>query len=177
MSSCKLIHQTSGVDCNFKRPFNSVKDAMQWLNVKLVRNWSSEESLSFVFLCFFMCSVWAEGKGFWSLIFCSKISFNCIYFFQIPLLRETKCWHVSLCHPTVSSISSWIVDLDTVCSRSKMSLSVLYLADPHFKWLYRVITLALLQQIIKQPGLLVFPRATEKYASLSTGGSARALQQ
>lgn len=68
------------------------------------------------------------------------------------------------CHrrpAAVGSIWGLITALDTSPSppkkkKKKISASVLYLASPHLKWLRWVITLVLLQQIIKQPSLLVF---------------------
>lgn len=83
--------------------------------------------------------------------------------------RTALCHH----HATVSSTWGWIIDLDT--SPTKMSLSVLYLAHPHFKWFHRVITLVSLQQIIKQPCLLVF-LVQRRNASLSAGSYAHMVQ-
>lgn len=139
-----------------------------------------------------------KGTNLWHLIFLGpkkkimkvihslKYIHTTLYFFALRknksiLLWTNKkllSWHMTLI--SSSSHCKFYLSPDhrfRYVSLSKMSLSVLYLAYPHFKWLYGAITLVLLQQIIRQPGLLVFLVQGEKYASLSTGSYARMVQK
>lgn len=94
---------------------------------------------------------------FWKLwiFYCTFIQLSYLFALRQRILVSLSHFRDTRLSPSCyCKFCLGLIDFDTSCSRS--SPSVLYLAHPHFKWLYRVITLVLLQQIMKQLRLLVF---------------------